>query len=202
MTVIINGTNTPTAGGVTYGNGTEYVTTAAGTAGGVLYSAGSGSPAFSAAGTSGQVLTSSGAGAPTWSTPSTGGMTLLATVTPANCTASATVTGLAISKEIHIAFPYPGSITSAAATTYLLEWSADNGSTFNPNPRTLYTSSTSAQGTAILSNTAITAPKVLWSSPPAIGSDTTPTGTINALRFTTPSSTFTGALVFYVYGLN
>lgn len=48
MTVIINGSNTPTAGGVTYGDGTQYATTSAGT--------------------SGQFLTSAGASAPTWTT--------------------------------------------------------------------------------------------------------------------------------------
>lgn len=47
MPVTINGSNTPTAGGVTYGDGTTYANTAAGT--------------------SGQVLTSAGASAPTWS---------------------------------------------------------------------------------------------------------------------------------------
>jgi hypothetical protein len=79
MPVTINGSNTPTAGGVTYGDGTAYVNTAAGAAGGVLYSAGSSAPAFSAAGTSGQFLTSAGASAPTWSTvtiPSPTGSTL------------------------------------------------------------------------------------------------------------------------------
>lgn len=68
MTVIINGTNTPTAGGVTYGNGTEYATTSAGT--------------------SGQVLISAGASAPTWGTLSTGSMVYLSTVTASS---SATV---------------------------------------------------------------------------------------------------------------
>jgi hypothetical protein len=43
-----NGTATPTAGGVSYGTGTEY--------------------AFNTAGSSGQVLTSNGTGAPSWST--------------------------------------------------------------------------------------------------------------------------------------
>jgi len=51
-----NGTATPTAGGVSYGTGTAY--------------------AFTSAGTSGQVLTSNGSGAPTWTTP-----TAYATVT-------------------------------------------------------------------------------------------------------------------------
>jgi len=49
MAVIINGSNTPTAGSVTYGDGSTYANNASGTAG--------------------QVLTSAGAGAPVWVTP-------------------------------------------------------------------------------------------------------------------------------------
>jgi hypothetical protein len=47
MPVTIDGSNTPTAGGIGYGDGSEL--------------------AFTAAGTSGQVLTSAGSSAPTWS---------------------------------------------------------------------------------------------------------------------------------------
>ena len=47
MAVTIVGNNTPTAGGVVYGDGTNYASTAAGT--------------------SGQILISGGASAPTWS---------------------------------------------------------------------------------------------------------------------------------------
>jgi len=68
MPVTIVGNNTPTAGGVVYGDGTNYASTAAGS--------------------SGQVLTSAGSSAPTWATPSAGAMTLLSTVTASN---SATV---------------------------------------------------------------------------------------------------------------
>ena len=68
MPVTINGSNTPTAGGVVYGDGTNYASTSAGT--------------------SGQVLTSAGSGAPTWATPSAGAMTLLSTITASS---SATV---------------------------------------------------------------------------------------------------------------
>ena len=50
-----NGTATPTAGAVSYGTGTAF--------------------GFTAAGTSGQVLTSAGAGTPTWTTPTTGTVT-------------------------------------------------------------------------------------------------------------------------------
>jgi len=64
MAIVIDGNNTPTAGGIGYGDGTELAFTAAGSAGGVLYSAGSSAPAFTAAGTSGQPIVSGGSGAP------------------------------------------------------------------------------------------------------------------------------------------
>lgn len=48
MPVTINGSNTPTAGGVTYGDGTTYANTAAGSAGQVLLSAGASAPAWTA----------------------------------------------------------------------------------------------------------------------------------------------------------
>jgi hypothetical protein len=93
MPVVITGNNTPTAGGVTYGDGTTYANTAAGSAGGVLYSAGSSAPAFSAAGSSGQLLQSNGASAPTWVTASPAAMTLISTQT-ASSSASISWTGL------------------------------------------------------------------------------------------------------------
>jgi hypothetical protein len=52
MAVVITGNNTPTAGGITYGDGATYANTAAGT--------------------SGQLLQSNGASAPTWATVSAG----------------------------------------------------------------------------------------------------------------------------------
>ena len=64
MAVTIVGNNTPTAGGVVYGDGTNYASTAAGTAS--------------------QVLTSAGSSAPTWTTPSASAMTFLSTVTISN----------------------------------------------------------------------------------------------------------------------
>ena len=76
MPVIITGNNTPTAGGVTYGDGSTYVNTAAGAAGGVLYSAGSNAPAFSAAGSAGGILYSAGASAPAFSVAGTSGQLL------------------------------------------------------------------------------------------------------------------------------
>lgn len=53
MPVTIVGNNTPTAGGVVYGDGTNYVSTSAGTAGQVLLSNGSSAPSFGAVGVAG-----------------------------------------------------------------------------------------------------------------------------------------------------
>lgn len=46
MAVIINGNNTPTAGGIGYGNATELAFTSAGTSGQFVISGGSGAPTF------------------------------------------------------------------------------------------------------------------------------------------------------------
>ena len=76
MAIVIDGNNTPTAGGIGYGDGTELAFTTAGSAGGVLYSAGSSAPAFSAAGSSGGVLYSAGSSAPAFSAAGTSGQLL------------------------------------------------------------------------------------------------------------------------------
>ena len=73
MPVTIVGNNTPTAGGVVYGDGTNYASTAAGT--------------------SGQVLTSNGSSAPSWVSVSSGALTLISTQTASN-SASISWTGL------------------------------------------------------------------------------------------------------------
>jgi hypothetical protein len=46
MAVIINGNNTPTAGGIAYGNGTELAFSTAGSAGQLVVSGGAGAPTF------------------------------------------------------------------------------------------------------------------------------------------------------------
>ena len=46
MTITIKGSNTPTAGGIGYGNGDDLAFTAAGTSGQVLVSAGSSAPSW------------------------------------------------------------------------------------------------------------------------------------------------------------
>tara|TARA_R110002126_G_scaffold57859_3_gene153124 strand:- start:959 stop:1588 length:630 start_codon:yes stop_codon:yes gene_type:complete len=83
MAVIINGSNTPTAGGIIYGDGSEYDVTAAGT--------------------SGQLLKSNGASAPTWVTSSSG-LTLGTPVATTSGT-SVTFTGIpAGTKQVIVSF--------------------------------------------------------------------------------------------------
>lgn len=83
MPVTIVGNNTPTAGSVVYGDGTNYASTAAGTSGQPLVSGGSGAPTFrpytlpAADGTASQVLQTNGSGALSFATPATGSMVLL-----------------------------------------------------------------------------------------------------------------------------
>ena len=102
MPVTIDGSNTPTAGGVGYGDGTEL--------------------AFTTAGTAGQVLTSAGASAPTWATvaaqayPASGiaNSTGSAWGTSYSTTGSGTVVALATSPTF--VTPVLGTPTSATLT--------------------------------------------------------------------------------------
>jgi len=94
MPVIITGNNTPTAGGITYGDGSTYANTAAGTSGQPVVSGGAGAPVFrpytlpASDGSASQVLQTNGSGVLSFATPSSGALTLLSTVTASN---SATV---------------------------------------------------------------------------------------------------------------
>jgi hypothetical protein len=92
MAVVITGSNTPTAGGVTYGDGTTYATTTAGT--------------------SGQVLTSAGAGAPAWTAQSA--LSVGSATTATSATSATTATNLAGGSNGTI--PYQ----SASGTTQML----------------------------------------------------------------------------------
>lgn len=94
MPVTITGSNTPTSGGVVYGDGTTYVTTSAGTSGQPIVSGGSGAPTFrpytlpASDGTNGQVLQTNGSGALSFATPSTGALVYVSGTTASS---SATV---------------------------------------------------------------------------------------------------------------
>lgn len=75
MAIVIDGNNTPTAGGVGYGDGTELAFTAAGTSGRPVVSGGSGAPTFrpytlpAADGSANQILQTDGLGALSFATP-------------------------------------------------------------------------------------------------------------------------------------
>ena len=111
MPVSINGSNTPTAGGAVYGDGTAYATTAAGTAG--------------------QVLTSAGASAPTWSTLAVPGATARYSVVAVDTTGYSTVafnpTDIASGKFTTQVYPTDNAgtnLTYAAPfwSTYYSKW--------------------------------------------------------------------------------
>ena len=74
MAIVIDGNNTPTAGGIGYGDGTELAFTTAGTSGRPVVSGGAGAPTFrpytlpAADGSANQVLQTDGAGALSFAT--------------------------------------------------------------------------------------------------------------------------------------
>lgn len=78
MPVVITGNNTPTAGGITYGDGSTYANTAAGTSGQPLVSGGAGAPVFrpytlpATDGSANQLLQTNGSGALSFATVSAG----------------------------------------------------------------------------------------------------------------------------------
>ena len=86
MAIVIDGNNTPTAGGIGYGDGTELAFTAAGTSGRPVVSGGAGAPTFrpytlpAADGSANQVLQTNGSGALSFATPG-GGFSAMTVVT-------------------------------------------------------------------------------------------------------------------------
>jgi len=99
MTIIINGTNTPTAGAVAVGDGTTL--------------------AFTIAGTAGQVLTSNGAAVPTWTDNGSGTVTSASVVSAngfAGTVATATTTP-AITLTTSITGVIKGNGTALSAAT-------------------------------------------------------------------------------------
>jgi hypothetical protein len=76
MAIVIDGNNTPTAGGIGYGDGTELAFTTAGTSGRPVVSGGAGAPTFrpytlpAADGSANQVLQTNGSGALSFATVS------------------------------------------------------------------------------------------------------------------------------------
>ena len=141
MTIIINGTNTPTAGAVAVGDGTTL--------------------AFTAAGTAGYVLTSNGAGVPTWSDNGAGTVTSASVVSAngfAGTVATSTTTpAITLTTSITGVLKGNGTALSAAVagTDYVTPTGTEtltNKTLTNPTV-TDYVETLNAIGTVTSSNT-------------------------------------------------
>jgi len=128
MAVIITGNNTPTAGGITYGDGSTYANTAAGTSGQPVVSGGAGAPVFrpytlpASDGSASQVLQTNGSGALSFATPSSG-FTLGTPVATTSGT-SINFTGIpATAKQIIVSF----NEVSTSGTSYVIVQIGDAG---------------------------------------------------------------------------
>lgn len=119
MTVIINGSNTPTAGAVAVGDGTTLN--------------------FTAAGTAGQVLTSNGAAVPTWTDNGSGSVTTASVVSAngfAGTVANASTTP-AITLTTSITGVIKGNGTALSAATAGTDYLAPSGALGTPSSGTL-----------------------------------------------------------------
>jgi hypothetical protein len=119
MTVIINGSNTPTAGAVAVGDGTTIN--------------------FTAAGTAGQVLTSNGAAVPTWTDNGSGSVTTASVVSAngfAGTVANASTTP-AITLSTSITGVLKGNGTALSAATAGTDYVAPSGALGTPSSGTL-----------------------------------------------------------------
>lgn len=96
MTITITGSNSPTAGGAAYGDGSNL--------------------AFTSAGTSGQVLTSAGSSAPTWQSipASTGGATITSTGSNVTLTSSSNRVQRITTTAVNLSVSLPNATTLTA----------------------------------------------------------------------------------------
>jgi hypothetical protein len=146
MAVVITGSNTPTAGGVVYGDGSTYATTTAGTSGRPVVSGGAGAPTFrpytlpAADGSANQVLQTDGAGALSFATPSSGAMTLITTTT-ASSSATVDFTGLTSTYKNYVVIVTNAVPATNNAALYL-RTSTNNGSSFDTGASDYYSTGT------------------------------------------------------------
>ena len=161
-----------------------------------------GGTGLSSPGTSGNVLTSNGTG---WvsSAVSGGGLTLLANLTPGSGVTQIDATSLAQSKSFLI---ITDSLTMSASCTIKFATSSDNGSTYVASAA-FTNSSVNPSGFVQMFRADIAGtPKPITNinnSSASVFSVVTPTGIINAIRFTiNNASTFTGVGNIFVYGMN
>lgn len=181
-------------------NATNATNLLSGTAGSIPYQTGAGATSFTAVGSTGQVLSSTGTGAPVWANPQ--GLALLATVTPANGVASASVTGLSSSKNIVI---ITDSLVTSGNTTVSVALSSNNGSSYGSTDSLTNGNNTTPVGYASFYRCDVSSSKPntkIYSGNGIVSSYTSTTGVINAIQFTTPNATFTGVGSIYIYGAN
>lgn len=173
------------------------------TTGDLIIGNGTNSATRLAIGTNNYVLTSNGTTA-TWAAAvSGGGLTLLANLTPGSGVTQIDATSLAQSKSFLI---ITDSLTMSAGCTIKFATSSDNGSTYVTS--SVFTNS-SANPTGFVqmfrADIAGTPKPITNINGGSTGtySVTTPTGIINAIRFTiNNASTFTGVGNIFVYGMN
>jgi hypothetical protein len=108
MPVVITGNNTPTAGGVTYGDGTTYANTVAGS--------------------SGQLLQSNGASAPSWVTASSSALVFISSAT-ASSSSTISFTGISSTYDAYmVELIY---VRPASNTNLYLRTSSNGGSSYD-----------------------------------------------------------------------
>jgi hypothetical protein len=165
MPVVITGNNTPTAGGVVYGDGTTYATTTAGTSGQPIVSGGSSAPAFrpytlpASDGSASQVLQTNGSGALSFATPSTGALVYISSQTVSSPVASVDFTsGISATYDDYVVYfedVTPGT-TSTALYLRLYKSGAFQASGYSQSYSMIRTTpSTSASNTATQINITI-----------------------------------------------
>ena len=166
MAVIITGNNTPTAGGITYGDGTTYANTAAGT--------------------SGQLLQSNGASAPTWATPSAGAMIFISSVT-ASSSATVSFTNISSTYDTYM-ITFNRVVPATNNVQMRIRTSTDNGSTYDSGASDYKYAIISLAADSTNYNTASTASSFVLINNPTITSTATSGGLNGTLNLFNPSS--------------
>ena len=188
MAVIITGNNTPTAGGVVYGDGSTYATTTAGTSGRPIVSGGAGAPTFrpytlpAADGSANQLLQTDGAGALSFATVSAG-FTL---ATPVNVSGtSVSFTGIPSgAKQIVLMFK---SVRSNAAVNKFIQRGDSGG---------FITTGYVAQEAYITGSEAVDSFTDAWRVRGDAASYTTISGAMTFTRYDGSAFTYVGAGTF------
>lgn len=131
-----------------------------------------------------------------------GGMTLLATLTPTSGSTSASVTGLSSSKSIVVITN--GISSNPNLDYYNVEFSTNNGSSYNGSSRFTSQSSTAPTGWIQLysADSGFNRPSVIvYNNGSYVTLASVPSGAINAVRINTTLATFSSGSVL-IYGVN